>query len=134
TPPGRPPVGRHDVLRQARAMALVQDAVPVPRLLATSEDPPWFAMSFERGEASEPAHDPVPSGDDPGLVTARFRAATVLLARLHEISVEPLLDVEPAVGPAEELGKWTRVLDAIDGSFLEIGRRAHDQLAATVPA
>lgn len=43
TPPGRRPVGRHDVFRQARGIAFAADAVPVPAILASStDDPPFF--------------------------------------------------------------------------------------------
>ena len=133
TPPGRTAVGRHDVLRQARAMRVAATGVPVPRLLASSDDPAWFVMSFEVGEAAEPAHDDAPSGDDTALVTARFRVATETLARLHEVPVGPLSDGEAIVAPADELGKWERTLGAIDDGFSRAGREAFDALAGHVP-
>src|SRR3569623_635700 len=60
--PGRPPVGRHDVLRQARLFAEVAgaDGVRVPAVLATDDgDPNQFAMTFALGDSTEPVLDGV---------------------------------------------------------------------------
>lgn len=135
TPPGRKAVGRHDVLRQARAIAYAAAAVPVPEILATSaDDPPFFVMSFETGEAAEPAHDAASSGDDQALVAQRFAAATGLLARLHALDPSPLLDAGTApVSPEDELAKWERTLGAVTGDFRVAGEEAFHLLSARIP-
>jgi aminoglycoside phosphotransferase (APT) family kinase protein len=134
TPPGRKPVGRHDVLRQIRAIEVAQVAIPVPRLLAASSDPPYFVMSFETGEAAEPVHDPEPSGDDASLVATRFDAATDLLAGLHDVDVSSLVAAgEPVVTPTDELAKWERTLAVVDGEHRASGERALRALTASVP-
>ena len=110
--------------------------VPVPRLLAALADPPCFVMSFEAGEAAEPAHDEAPSGDDEVLVARRFEAASGLLARLHSVDVSGLVDDgtgSPYVSPADELGKWERTLGTIDGAFRAAGDRALASLTARLP-
>ncbi|WP_280456686.1 phosphotransferase, partial [Nocardia carnea] len=60
-PEGRRPVGRHDMLRQARVMrALAGTDVPVPRIVAVDDADPasaWFAMEFVTGESLEPVLD-----------------------------------------------------------------------------
>ncbi|HEX2849365.1 MAG TPA: phosphotransferase family protein [Acidimicrobiales bacterium] len=136
TPPGRRAVGRHDVLRQVRGIEVASAAVPVPRILATSaDDPPFFVMSFEPGEAAEPAHDEAESGDDRELVRARFAAATGLLSRLHGLDTVALVEAgEVPTTPADELAKWERTLGAVDAGFREAGERAFAALAASVPA
>src|SRR5438270_4221173 len=49
-PPGARPVGPADVARQARIMAALYGAgVPVPRVLATGEDPPFVVMERVAG-------------------------------------------------------------------------------------
>lgn len=137
TPPGRAPVGRHDVLRQARVMAHVRGTVPVPELLAVVEDdPPLFVMSFERGEAAEPAHDEAPSGDDDALVAARFTVATDLLARLHALDPGPLRGADDAelATPAVELTRWERTLNAVEDPHVgDLGRAAFDRLRSSTP-
>lgn len=135
-PPGRKAVGRHDVLRQARGIAHAAGAVPVPEILASSEEgTPFFVMSFERGEAAEPAHDEQVSGDDAELVAARFDAAAELLGRLHGLGVDALLgpDDVPAT-PADELAKWERTLAAVsDETHRALGDEAFRRLAAGTP-
>jgi aminoglycoside phosphotransferase (APT) family kinase protein len=135
TPPGRRAVGRHDVLRQAVAIAAAGAQVPVPTILATStDDPPFFVMSFEPGEAAEPAHDEAVSGDDEGLVNARFSVATQLLALLHRLDPGALVAAgEQPTTPAAELAKWERTLAAVDPTFRDAGERAFAALVASTP-
>lgn len=136
TPPGRRPVGRHDVLRQARGIAHAAAALPVPEILAVSaDDPSFFVMSFEEGEAAEPAHDAPPSGDDEALVAARFAAATELLARLHRLDPAPLLGPgEESTTPADELAKWERTLGAVeDPLHRALGDEAFRLLSGGIP-
>ncbi len=58
-PPDRRPVGRHDMLRQARIIeALAPTGVPVPAIVAIDErEPAWFAMQLVAGESLEPVLD-----------------------------------------------------------------------------
>ncbi|MFD0487741.1 phosphotransferase [Saccharopolyspora spinosporotrichia] len=53
-PPRERPVGRNDMLRQARVLrALDGSAVPVPAVVAVDEEAPaWFAMEFVEGRRS----------------------------------------------------------------------------------
>lgn len=93
-------------------------------------------MSFERGEAAEPAHDAPVSGDDEALVAARFAAATDLLARLHALDVRSLLlPGEAPTTPGDELAKWERTLGAVtDEGFRTAGDEAFRRLVAGTPA
>lgn len=122
--PGRPSIGRHDVLRQARLFDVLADVddVSVPRVLATSDgDPNQFAMSFARGDSIEPVLDGV--GDmSPELVEARARAAARMLAALHAITVD-----EEKVGRlgdvvvssiADEVDRWEKTLRVVDQSLV----------------
>jgi aminoglycoside phosphotransferase (APT) family kinase protein len=130
-PPGRPAVGRHDVLRQAWVLAaLAGSAVPVPRLIAVDDtEPAWFAMSWASGEAVEPVLDGVTLA--PSLPRIRMLAATHLLAQLHRVGLAALKS--PPVSTAEELAKWTAVLRAGPAEFLSPGEELAAELAATVP-
>jgi aminoglycoside phosphotransferase (APT) family kinase protein len=114
-PPGRRPVGRHDVVRQARILAVLRDSgVPVPRLFAVDEtEPAWFAMALVPGEAVEPVLDGVELAA--GLARQRAVTAARTLARLH--AVQP--PAEPATTLPEELAKWDRVLHAGSPEFVE---------------
>jgi aminoglycoside phosphotransferase (APT) family kinase protein len=134
-PAGRPAKGRHDVLRQARGISYAAAAIPVPQIFVTSDDEPQFCvMSFEAGEAVEPAFDDAPSGDDAALVERRFAVATDLLVKLHALDPSGLLDVdETPTTPAQELAKWERTLRVVDPSFIPLGERAYNDLAAAAP-
>src|SRR5207248_11596241 len=80
-PPGQKPVGRNDVLRQARVLrALEGSTVPVPRVITTDET--WFAMEFADGEAIEPVLDE--HDLSPELARTRMLEAARLLRLLHD--------------------------------------------------
>ncbi|MER6924744.1 phosphotransferase, partial [Streptomyces spiralis] len=77
-PPGQRPVGRNDVLRQARVLrALAGSAVPVPGVAAVDDSQPaWFAMEFAVGQAVEPVLD------EPEVPAATARARMLDSARV----------------------------------------------------
>jgi aminoglycoside phosphotransferase (APT) family kinase protein len=99
-PPGQKPVGRNDVLRQARVLrALAGSAVPVPGVITVDERPPaWFAMEFADGEAIEPVLDDHTL--DPDLARVRMLEAARLLRRLHDTGPVPGEPLPSGAGPA----------------------------------
>ncbi|MEV6639006.1 phosphotransferase family protein [Amycolatopsis sp. NPDC051371] len=106
-PPGQKPVGRNDVLRQARVLrALAGSAVPVPGVIVTDET--WFAMEFADGEAIEPVLDD--HALRPGLARTRMLEAARLLRLLHDTGPVP---GEPPATAASELERWTRTMHAV---------------------
>jgi streptomycin 6-kinase len=113
-PPGQRPVGRNDMLRQARILrALAPSPVPVPEIILVDEQPPaWFAMEFVAGEAIEPVLDE--PALDPGQASDRMLELAAVLRGLHEVDVGTL-DTElpePADVPAE-LERWHRTMHAV---------------------
>jgi aminoglycoside phosphotransferase (APT) family kinase protein len=123
-PPGQKPVGRNDVLRQARVLrALAGSAVPVPGVITVDERPPaWFAMEFADGEAIEPVLDEHTL--DPDLAHSRMLEAARLLRRLHDTGLLPDERPTSLAGPvsgepsatataAGELARWSRTMHAV---------------------
>ena len=138
-PPGRPAIGRHDMLRQARVLAALRhSSVPVPELLAADETAPaWFAMSWVDGEAVEPVLDGVPI--DGGLAAVRMFTATQVLARLHESPVEVISrlagDEPPEPDPPRaELARWARTMAAVPAELRPGADDLHTLLSRSVPA
>ena len=126
-PPGVEPTRNRDVLRQARLMKLLTEVtrINVPRVLCedagTSLDvPPFFMMSFERGECAEPilGPQPLPSPSD---VRGRAVHACEMLADLHAFDprIEPLRSELP-VTLAEEVDRWAAAFGTVDDD-LRIG-------------
>jgi streptomycin 6-kinase len=133
---GRPPVGRHDVLRQAAVIEAVsgRPGVVVPRVLAREDgDPAMFAMSFEPGEAVEPVLD----GDGamaPALVEARARSAAATLAALHAVDVSTTgLATDAASSLGDEIERWHRLAHAGDASLLDGIDDLRELLESTIP-
>ncbi|MEV4318061.1 phosphotransferase family protein [Actinocrispum sp. NPDC049592] len=108
-PPGQKPVGRNDILRQARILrALAGSRVPVPGVIAVDEQAPaWFAMEFAEGEAIEPVLDAHTLA--PELAGSRMLEAARVLRNLHEVAPPP----EAPIGAAGELERWTRTMHAV---------------------
>ncbi|MFJ9381480.1 phosphotransferase family protein [Streptomyces sp. NPDC101455] len=129
-PPGQRPVGRNDVLRQARVLrALAGSPVPVPGVVAVDEgQPAWFAMEFVDGEAIEPVLDE--HRLDPGLCRTRMLALAPVLRELHR--TEP--DGTNPRGPADELEQWSRTMRAVPTELRPGGEDLLDTLGATIPA
>lgn len=113
-PPGQRPIGRNDVMRQAEVLrALDPLGIPVPRVVLTDdEDPAWFAMTYEAGQAIEPVLDDDPI--DPSLARERMLKAAALLRRLHDVDVRTLdLQRTEPLDPAGELDRWTQTMAAV---------------------
>ncbi|MFD0064658.1 phosphotransferase family protein [Streptomyces sp. NPDC056637] len=134
-PPGQKPVGRNDVLRQARVLAaLAGSPVPVPGVAALDEDQPaWFAMEFADGEALEPVlDDPEVPAD-----TARARMLEIahVLRRLHATDIHaPGLDAPQPLSAAGELDRWSRTMHAVPDELRPGAQELLDRLADDVPA
>jgi aminoglycoside phosphotransferase (APT) family kinase protein len=138
-PPGRPAIGRHDMLRQARVLgALRHSPVPVPVLFAVDETPPaWFAMSWVDGEAIEPVLDGVPVAGD--LAAVRMFTAAQVLARLHESPanvISGLAGDEPSEPdpPRAELDRWARLMAAVPAELRPGADELRTSLSRSIPA
>ncbi|MEV0408043.1 phosphotransferase family protein [Actinoallomurus sp. NPDC050550] len=133
-PPGQRPIGRNDVLRQARVLgALAGSAVPVPGVMAVdATQPAWFAMEFVTGEAVEPVLDrpEVPTA------TARARMLDIasVLRRLHDTDVRtPGLDPPEPFDAAGELERWSRTMHAVPADLRPGAEELLTRLADEVP-
>jgi aminoglycoside phosphotransferase (APT) family kinase protein len=117
-PPGQKPVGRNDMLRQARILrALAGTPVPVPRVVAVDEqEPAWFAMDFVAGEAIEPVLDKhtLP----PELCRTRMLAAARILRRLHDLTAPtaPNDAFSTSTAPKDAFGAVSAPRDALGAS------------------
>ncbi|RNF78652.1 phosphotransferase family protein [Streptomyces botrytidirepellens] len=133
-PPGQRPVGRNDVLRQARVLgALAGSTVPVPGVVAVDEtEPAWFAMDFAPGEAVEPVLDEheVPAAT----ARARMLEIAAVLRRLHTTDVDtPGLGAPAPLDAAGELERWSRTLHAVPAELRPGGEELLARLADDVP-
>jgi aminoglycoside phosphotransferase (APT) family kinase protein len=137
TPPGRRPVGRHDVLRQARIMAALKanSDVPVPEVLFTdAEEPPFFATELVPGVALDPILSKPQLEETPGLIAAAWSAAIDVLARLHTTPLERLeLTDEPPREPADEVEIWARTMRAAKLEDDRLAVRLEAALRETAP-
>lgn len=132
-PPGQRPIGRHDMLRQARILAALQGSgVPVPAIRAVDETAPaWFAMEFVEGESLEPVLDD--PAVEPALAAERMRRAADLMPRLHAVDLATLpVDASPLT-PAEELERWARTMAAVPPDLVPDAATARSRLEARVP-
>jgi aminoglycoside phosphotransferase (APT) family kinase protein len=115
SPPGREPVGRHDVLRQSVVLDALQGVpgVAAPQVLLRHRgDPGLFAVPFVEGDGREPVLD----GTDatPDEVGGRALAAARMLAGLHAAPLDvPGLREEPALSVPDELDRWQKLMDAV---------------------
>jgi aminoglycoside phosphotransferase (APT) family kinase protein len=136
-PPGLPPVGNRDVLRQARLLRLL-GAVPGVRvpgvLLEEDGEPPLFIMDFVPGECYEPLVDVSANPPPPSVVTARAQAAAGMLARLHRLDPAAIGVTDPAVTVAGELDRWIRLFATVDDSICPGHAGLRARLLERVPA
>jgi len=137
-PPGRRPVGRHDVARQAQVLDhLAGTPVPVPSVVSRGvSGQAWFAMSWLEGEAVEPVLDGVRLPD--ALVRGRAFDAVDALAALHAVDPTGLAAPGETAGdiagdPADDVRHWTDVLRAGAPEFVATGDELSRQLLATAP-
>ncbi|MGW1715201.1 phosphotransferase family protein [Streptomyces sp. NPDC002156] len=135
-PPGQRPIGRNDVLRQARVLrVLAGSPVPVPRVAAVDErEPAWFAMEFMAGEAVEPVLDE--HRLVPDLCRTRMLALAGVLRDLHDTKAETYeaQASEPPLDPAGELERWSRTMRAVPLELRPGGKELLDTLASRVPS
>ena len=136
-PPGQRPIGRHDMLRQARILqALAPTDVPVPTVRATEEPADgdgqaWFAMDLVPGESLEPVLDDPEV--DPDLAAARMRRAAEVLPRLHAVPLDSLpVDGEP-LSPSDELDRWIRTMNAVPPALAPRAEELRELLSARIP-
>ncbi|MER5449873.1 phosphotransferase family protein [Streptomyces sp. NPDC002766] len=129
-PPGQRPVGRNDVLRQARVLrALAGSRVPVPGVVAVDEgEPAWFAMEFVAGEAIEPVLDE--HRPEPALCRARMLALADVLRDLHST---PGAESAQPLDPAGELDRWSRTMRAVPPELRPGAEDLLEVLAARIP-
>ena len=141
-PPGLPPVRNRDVLRQARLLRAVQGAprpVAPDALFSDPGDPPdvppFMAMNLVPGDCAEPLLCSDGERPAPAVTRARFLDAVRVLAGLHAIvPAEAGLGGEPAVGLADEVGRWTRAFGTLPPDLAGDYERAAKALLATQPA
>ncbi len=143
----RPPVGQlqasaHDVLREMRIMeGLAGTAVPVPRILAASEDlsvvgAPFYVMAYEEGWIIRDRSVAEALGPARCEVVARELFTT--LADLHLLDPASCgLDTlsRPTDYIHRQLRRWHRQYETIrDGDPHPLYLDLHDRLAAAAPA
>lgn len=134
--PGRPPVGRHDVLRQARLFEVLHGApgVEVPKVLATDAgDPNQFAMTWAAGDSTEPVLDGV-GGLGPGVVAERAGSAARMLAALHAVPLDSRLDWVERARIEDEIERWAKVLSVVDQGLVGGWEQLAGRLRSSVPA
>jgi len=133
-PEGQRPVGRHDMLRQARMIAaLAPTGVPVPAVVVTDEtEPAWFAMQLVSGDALEPVLDEPEVASD--VARARMLRAAEVLPALHDVPLDKVpVDAAPLT-PGDELERWARTMAAVPPELVPDADRLHRLLAGSVPA
>jgi aminoglycoside phosphotransferase (APT) family kinase protein len=113
TPSGREPVGRHDVLRQARILRALNATKPAtPKVLFEEPSaPPFFAMEYVPGESTEPVLDG--SAELSHVLRSRALKSAVMLSELHQVRIRDLNLDEPITTIKGELERWTRTMEAI---------------------
>lgn len=137
-PPGREPVGRHDVVRQADLLAELARVgdVPVPATLAIDRhDAPVVIQSWVAGDASEPVLDLEPGALDGAVIAARFRAAAHVLARLHALDPARLAvtATAPPTLPGEEVERWLPTMKSVDPTLTTGAADLYNRLMSAVP-
>lgn len=133
-PEGQRPVGRHDMVRQARIMqALAPTDVPVPEIIVVDEtETAWFAMEFVTGESLEPVLDD--PAVEPTLAAARMRRAAEILPTLHDVPLDKIPVDGPALSPADELQRWSRTMAAVPPALVPGAADLEARLASSIPA
>ena len=136
-PPGRKPIGRHDVLRQARVIEALSASggVPVSTVrFAEDGDPPFFAGELLAGIATEPVISEPEEGESAELISARWDVAIELLALLHSIPLEDLgLTDEAPRTPREELETWTKTIESARLEDPSDAEALRDEMRRTAP-
>jgi aminoglycoside phosphotransferase (APT) family kinase protein len=139
-PPGVEPTLNRDVLRQARLLRSLESAgVSVPTVLfedrgAPPELPPLFVMSFVEGDSLEPLFDLEGHGSVE-VMAERLRHAAETMAALHGVTPEAVgLGAEPVVGVADEIDRWSALLETVDPELAPGWAEVAEALRATSAA
>jgi aminoglycoside phosphotransferase (APT) family kinase protein len=133
-PENQKPIGRHDMLRQARMIdALATTDVPAPAVVAIDDAAPaWFAMQLVDGDSLEPVLDD--PAVEPALAAARMRRAAEILPALHDVPLDKVpVDAAP-LSPSEELDRWARTMGAVPPHLVPDAERLRRRLAGSVPS
>jgi aminoglycoside phosphotransferase (APT) family kinase protein len=139
TPAGRDPVGRHDVLRQARVTRAIRAAgdvpVPVPEVLfADEEAPQFYAMEHVPGISEEPVLDGAgETGEQMGALWDQAVELLVALSAADPVALG-LVDGEPVFTPAQELARWQLTARAAGEEAEARSAPLAAALVATAPA
>ena len=133
-PPGARIAGPADIPRQARIMtALHAQGLPVPAVMATSEDPvvdgrPFVLMEAVPGDRVEQAID---SGSSPLQLAA---SAVDVLRRLQAVPIENTgIGGEDPMPLEGELARWTWLMDRAPAELTEQAPRLAQLLAEQQP-
>src|SRR5215213_3659897 len=114
-PEGRPAVGRHDVLRQARVLDVLAGVpgIVVPKVLARgAAELAFYVMQRCPGEAVEPVLDAQTRVLPADLVASRALAAARMLAALHATPVD-----EPVARLVDEVDRWSATAAAVEAGL-----------------
>jgi aminoglycoside phosphotransferase (APT) family kinase protein len=120
-PNDRRAIGRHDVLRQARAMTAVggYPGIVVPAVRWIEEGPaPFFIMDYVDGEAIEPILEKEGGTLTDAVTCARATAGARLLSALHTVPPEILADGGVATDPQSEVRRWSRTMEACEPTIV----------------
>jgi aminoglycoside phosphotransferase (APT) family kinase protein len=135
--PGRPAVGRHDVLRQARLLTALagRPGIRVPTVLGSERgEPSLFLMTYEPGECIEPVLDGR-GAMNPSVVEARARSAARMLGHLHSFDPATVgLVEEPPAGIASELARWASTMSVVDQTLVIGATELLERLGSSRPA
>jgi aminoglycoside phosphotransferase (APT) family kinase protein len=130
TPPGRKPIGRHDVLRQARVLRALADLPGIPDVVTTDEsDEPFFMMRWYPGDAAEPVLGEAPDLDA-GILRGRAVTAATALARLHAVDPRAVGVGDEPQSPLAEFERWTATMATVEASL----RAGVDEVEAALRA
>lgn len=139
-PPGRAPVGRHDVIRQARLLDAIHDApgVAVPAIHGTDPGdgdgvPPLVVMAWVAGETVEPILDAPDIVRDPAMVARRARAAARMLAHLHAVDPAAAAPAEAVTDWRDERERWVPTMATVDETLRRRAPQLLELLRATSP-
>jgi aminoglycoside phosphotransferase (APT) family kinase protein len=135
-PPGRPAVGRHDVLRQARILRLLNDiaGIEVPAVgLEHAGAETFFLMSWHEGDSAEPVLDRSPHLDA-ATALSRAKQAAAMLTALHAVDPAALeLGAEAVLTPLDELDRWAATMSVVAPDLCEGAGDVETQLRKQVP-
>ena len=132
-PPGARIAGPADIPRQGRIMqALYDQGLPVPQILAMSEEPaidgrPFVLMRLVDGRRIEAVLDEVPAEEV-------ARSAVAVLRRLHSVPVEQTgIGHEQPMPLAGEMTRWAWLMERAPQELTEKAPVLADLLAQQVP-